>query len=767
MKSFVQKVLAAIIFIVFVNQAFGGTKVWVGGASGTWSNSANWSPSGTPFGTDTVIFNDNTVVSLDINLTLGSLRVLNFATVELNAPAARDIVLYGSTQESPGLLIDNGSTLIMSTGSSAFHMSFALGAKGWINGTMICKGTSTSGDARLETDNLGTNRIYINGTYRSDKNSGNLIGDTRTLFFNSGSALELNDNGGTVPTANYDKNSIINITGVVTSAPVFLTSGFTDTYYGGIIYDCPLQANDINLSIATSSTYKSILKGSFMVRNTNAKKLSMATNLRNFFVNESFDITALNAVISMGNGSFGQSVMTVGGTFNILEPSTTFNMQENATGNDTLRIGSWLDIKGTLTSNSSSAGLLELNGSAQQWITASGSVTGNINVRLNNAAGASLITDLSLPHQLDLVSGIIQTNSNVLTIWDADLNAITNASATTFVDGVLSRNTTPGLAYSFPVGQGTKYRNITLTSGAAGESEFNVAYFNVDPNIEVSSTLNAPLNALCNTEYWDVYSATSQPASIKLSLDGGIQSSPVNPLETDSIVISSYNGTGWEPALNSSVLFPGNSVTGELTAESGNAEKKQYSFGIKGNALPIKLISFNAYRKETNTAAIEWVTDGTEDRGNFEVLRSADGRNFTSIASIKAIYGKTKYSATDYALQKGISYYKLKMKDGDGAITYSSIASVAEAGNDIIILSVRPTIVQSTATVLLQAPEDNKATIIIYDVLGNAVIKMNVVLLNGNNNIRFNLDALPAGNYKLRVISEKYAPQTVELIHIK
>ncbi len=114
----------------------------------------NWSPSRTPRGNDTVIINQDANIALDINLTLGGLRILNNASVTLDAPANRDVLLFGSTQSSPALLVEEGCnfTMFTSGASGAFHMAFAIFAKAWINGSFTCRGNTENGDARLEAD---------------------------------------------------------------------------------------------------------------------------------------------------------------------------------------------------------------------------------------------------------------------------------------------------------------------------------------------------------------------------------------------------------------------------------------------------------------------------------------------------------------------------------------------------------------------------------------------------------------------------------------
>lgn len=733
------------------------TKTWIGGAAGTWSAAANWSPSGTPVSTDTVIFNSNAAVSLDINLTLGSLRIINNANVELNAPATRDITLYGTSEASPALLVENGSTFIMSTGSSAFHMSFATAAKAWINGMMICKGTSAGGDARLQADVIGTNRIYINGTYLSDVNSGNISGDTRTLFFNAGSVFQLNDNGGTVPNANWDSLSTIKLTGVTSSAPVFLTSGFSDTYYGSIEYDCSSQANDVNLSIATSSTYKSFVRGNFSIKNTGLRKVSLATNLRNFFIKGNFEVAGPSAVVSMGNGAFGQSVMEVWKNFTVAS-GNTFSMQDNADGKDTLRIGGDLNIAGTITSNSNAAGLLELNGAAQQQILSSFSILSTINLKINNAAGIMLKPNsFSTAGKLYLTSGIVYANSFSspgFNILNTDINAIEGGSANSYIDGYISRSVNTGSEYNFPVGRGGRYRPCVMIPATSDAAVYNAEYFDVSATS--AGWVTNPLAGTCNTEYWQIKTSVNN-ARIKLSLDGVLQALPRNPNASDTLVLAKYIDLGWQNISDDAgKLYPGNASSGDvlsgvidLSSSSGSA----VTFGFIADVLPIRLISFSVNKKDNKSALIKWTTDGLEDKGSFELMRSTDGRNFISIKTVPAVLNKTDYSFIDNNLPAGMSYYKLKMTDRDNKITWSDVRTVVNIKSGIYIISVSPTATTSNTTVKIFSENENKGTLLICNTHGAVVQSININLLKGETNISINAGALAKGLYKVFIIT--------------
>ncbi|SDE43597.1 Por secretion system C-terminal sorting domain-containing protein [Dyadobacter soli] len=98
-------------------------------------------------------------------------------------------------------------------------------------------------------------------------------------------------------------------------------------------------------------------------------------------------------------------------------------------------------------------------------------------------------------------------------------------------------------------------------------------------------------------------------------------------------------------------------------------------------ALPVKLVAFEAAARE-NVVDLNWVTTEETNSDRFEVQRSADGKSWNAIGSVKA-EGESRdrkaYSFTDHQPEAGASgamLYRLKMIDLDGTFAFSSIRSV-------------------------------------------------------------------------------------------
>lgn len=94
--------------------------------------------------------------------------------------------------------------------------------------------------------------------------------------------------------------------------------------------------------------------------------------------------------------------------------------------------------------------------------------------------------------------------------------------------------------------------------------------------------------------------------------------------------------------------------------------------------LPVTLIAFSGRQRE-DQIELNWVTASEKNFDYFLVERSADGKNYNSIATLKGKGSSTvgaNYLITDEKPFAGVSYYRLKSVDVDGAFEYSKTISV-------------------------------------------------------------------------------------------
>lgn len=162
--------------------------------------------------------------------------------------------------------------------------------------------------------------------------------------------------------------------------------------------------------------------------------------------------------------------------------------------------------------------------------------------------------------------------------------------------------------------------------------------------------------------------------------------------------------------------------------------------------LPIKLLSFDAVKQE-KSVKLNWQTENEINFSKFEVERSNDASNFTSIATVAAKGSSTRsdYTINDNQPFTGVNYYRLKQIDKDGKFTYSNIVRVDFNSKANIIISPNPAhdhIIITGATAFKQVQ--------VVDVAGKMIKQMNITSDN-----RYDLSGLSKGIYFIRFVGEE------------
>lgn len=133
------------------------------------------------------------------------------------------------------------------------------------------------------------------------------------------------------------------------------------------------------------------------------------------------------------------------------------------------------------------------------------------------------------------------------------------------------------------------------------------------------------------------------------------------------------------------------------------------------SVLPVNLLNFNAIKKN-NTVLLSWITASEQNNKGFEIQRSSDGNNFTSVGWVNGRGNSSiqnHYFFTDIAPAKGNNFYRLKQIDFDGRNKLSDIQKVNL--ETTVNFTVYPNPVKNTAQVHLN---ENAATIKLLDISG-------------------------------------------------
>ncbi|GAB4047778.1 hypothetical protein [Spirosoma litoris] len=159
-----------------------------------------------------------------------------------------------------------------------------------------------------------------------------------------------------------------------------------------------------------------------------------------------------------------------------------------------------------------------------------------------------------------------------------------------------------------------------------------------------------------------------------------------------SISGNTITGTGDAPASSSDpgnlVVFSG-AVTQITINYCNNAAQTIANPGAQtitiedlswSGSLPVHLISFDG-KTVGNQVTLTWKTAWEQNSDYFEVQRSKDAREFSTLARVPAMGQSDRnqlYSVLDTEPLTGINYYRLKQADfgADQGVTYSQIISV-------------------------------------------------------------------------------------------
>jgi len=132
--------------------------------------------------------------------------------------------------------------------------------------------------------------------------------------------------------------------------------------------------------------------------------------------------------------------------------------------------------------------------------------------------------------------------------------------------------------------------------------------------------------------------------------------------------------------------------------------------------------------------------------------RSTDGRNYSGIYSIFATATRCQqpFDYTDAQPAKGVNYYRLKITDADGKITYSSIVSLINAVKGIDVMNIAPNpIVNSAFNLKVSAAAKTTMQVVITDMQGRILQQQSVNLIAGFNSIPMYVGKLATGTYQL------------------
>ena len=166
------------------------------------------------------------------------------------------------------------------------------------------------------------------------------------------------------------------------------------------------------------------------------------------------------------------------------------------------------------------------------------------------------------------------------------------------------------------------------------------------------------------------------------------------------------------------------------------------------NVLPVKLLNFQG-NLATNRVTLQWTVAQNEVVNKFDIERSNDGTNFTTVSFVSgsAKTGNENYQYAETIFSEKI-FYRLKMTDKSGVVTYSKILvfKAGAATNNIIKVINNP--VTDKLTLSFESTGNNSVSVHILDMNGRQVMQQKINTFKGNNLASLQLPAtLTKGMY--------------------
>jgi trimeric autotransporter adhesin len=328
----------------------------------------------------------------------------------------------------------------------------------------------------------------------------------------------------------------------------------------------------------------------------------------------------------------------------------------------------------------------------------------------------------------------------------------------------------PGKIYTFTVGTTTNITNLWYASGTP---------CNLTEIVSSSTTANATINKTNGAPEFDyvrvrrITAAGSTPfIAFNHTIDQGNNINwniapyngvaPIYGLGPDTAILASafpyvLHTDGFFGNPSSLYLWNNSSTADSLVITDTGTYSVNVNFVDGCNIsdsihitlavpLPVTLSSFSATLQNCQ-AHLNWKISDAVNFSHFVMERSKDGRGFEYIGEVSYANGANEYNYADKIIEKGTSYYRLKLVDKDGKYFYSTIESV-QSDCEQQLIKVYPTLTKGTVYVSLPDGYE-QATLSVFNILSQ---QLNLSAGDSSQKLRtIHLDGLSAGTYFLKV----------------
>jgi hypothetical protein len=167
------------------------------------------------------------------------------------------------------------------------------------------------------------------------------------------------------------------------------------------------------------------------------------------------------------------------------------------------------------------------------------------------------------------------------------------------------------------------------------------------------------------------------------------------------------------------------------------ASFRMASITVNASTLPVTFLGITA-QYQNDLVDLSWTVTNEVNVDHYEVERSGDCNNFTTISSIPnrpSTSLNNQYTFRDQQLPFVNRWcYVIKQIDKDGRFTRSKVIAVQSINRELV-WHLTPNPANSITTLIMQSPKELPATMLLSDINGKILYRGIVIIRKGNNSI--------------------------------
>lgn len=263
-------------------------------------------------------------------------------------------------------------------------------------------------------------------------------------------------------------------------------------------------------------------------------------------------------------------------------------------------------------------------------------------------------------------------------------------------------------------------------------------------------TLGASQTTQSEIGTWESLYPGSAPANFNWRFISGPQTASLIDFNSNAPYVPGGNAVKF-----GNMTAPGKYVFEfSVTNSAGDVGRDSITVTRLGAALPVTYAYLNG-RNYGSRNVISWATTEELNSDRFEITRSSDGQQFSTVGSVLSrggSSGQTNYSFEDINVPAGTSYYRLTQVDKDGKTHLSKVISLNRSRAGIFVDRF-PNPARNTLTVTVQGESNGNLHVLVSDMQGRPVLQQQWQKTQQQINRSLNISSLQSGVYQLSVTS--------------